>query len=379
MGNNTAIPVLGKGSFKFEVKGITLNVSDVFCVPELTNNLLSMGQLQEKHLVIIMKEGTCRICHPQKGKIIDTKMTLNRMFVIHATPKPLPRTCLTVEEEYLEDLWHRRYGHVNHKFIATMQRKEMVKGLPKFKENVGVCKVCNIGKQHRDTIPKKSHWRASEKLELVHSDLCGPISPMSNSGKKYLLVFVDDYSRKTWIYFLIEKGETFDMFKYFKNLVEKEANKTICCLQKDRGGEFTSTKFNQFCLEQGIKRQLIAAFTPHQNGVAERRNRLIMNMVRCLLSEKEMSKNLWAEAARWTNHVINRSLTKAIKEMVPEEKWSGLKPIVDYFRVFGSIAHVHILEQRRTKLEHRSHKYILLGVSEESKAYRLYDPSRRRL
>jgi len=122
------------------------------------------------------------------------------------------------------------------------------------------------------------------------------------------------------------------MFKCFKNLVEKEANKTICCLRTDRG-EFTSTKFNQFCLEQGIKRQLTTAFTPHQNGVVERRNRLIMNMVRCLLTKKEMPKNLWAEAARWTNHVINRSLTKAIKEMVPKEKWSGLKPTVDYFRV----------------------------------------------
>jgi len=104
LGNNTTMSVLGKGSVKFEVEGITHNASDVFFVPELTNNLLSMGQLQEKHLFIIMKKSTCRIYHPQKGKIIDTKMTLNRMFVIYATPKPLPRTCLTIEEENLEDL-----------------------------------------------------------------------------------------------------------------------------------------------------------------------------------------------------------------------------------------------------------------------------------
>jgi hypothetical protein len=263
---------MGKGSVRFEVNGIILTVSDVYFVPDLTNNLLSLGKLQERRLVIIIKEGACKIYHPQRGKILDSNMTMNRMFVIHAALKPLPRKCLKVEEENLENLWHRRYGHVNHKFIVAMQKKQMVKGLPKFKETAGVCEVCNIGKQHRDKIPKKSNWRASEKLELVHADLCGPITPISHSGKRYLLVFVDDYSRKTWIYFLVEKGETFEIFKCFKNLVEKEAQKHICCLRTDQGGEFTSNEFNQFCLENGIKRQLTAAFTPQQNGVAERRN-----------------------------------------------------------------------------------------------------------
>jgi len=132
-------------------------------------------------------------------------------------------------------------------------------------------------------------------------------------------------------------------------------------------------------MEQGIKRQLTAAFSPFQNGVAKRRNRTIMNMVRCLLTEKEMPKTLWAKAAKWTIHVINRSLTSAVKEMVPEERWSGIKPKVDYFRVFGFVAYVHIPEQRRTKLDSRSTKCVLLGVSEESKTYRLYDPVTKKI
>lgn len=86
------------------------------------------------------------------------------MFVIHATLKLLPQKCLKVEGENLENLWHRRYGHVNHKFIISIQKKQMVNGLPKFKETMGVCGVCNIGKQHQDKIPKKINWRASEKL-----------------------------------------------------------------------------------------------------------------------------------------------------------------------------------------------------------------------
>jgi len=221
--------------------------------------------------------------------------------------------------------------------------------------------------------PKKSKWRASEKLELIHADLCGPITPISQGGKRYLFVLVDDFSRKTWIYFLADKSETFETFKVFKSSVEKEARTVVRGLRTDRGGEFNSDNFNKFCSDNGIKRQLTAAYTPQQNGVAERRNRTIMNMVRCLLSEKEMPRSFWPEAAKWTAHVLNRSFTRSVKDMVPEEKWSGIKPKVDYFRIFGSVGHVHIPEQRRIKLDNRSHRCILLGVSDESKAYRLFN------
>lgn len=260
-----------------------------------------------------------------------------------------------------------------------MHDKQMVKDLPQMKEAVKVCEVCNIGKQHREIIPKKSQWRESEKLKLIHTDLCGPISPTSQGGKRYIFLLVDDFSRKSWMYFLSEKNEAFDVFKTFKSLVEKEAGTSICCLRTDRGGEFTSSMFNRFCEEHGIKRQLTAAYTPQQNGVAERRNRTIMNMVRCLLTEKSMPKRFWPEAAKWTCHILNRSMTSAVQDKVPEEVWSGVKPSVGYFRVFGCIGHVHVPEQRRIKLDNRSHKGVLLGVSEQSKAYRLYDPITERV
>ena len=272
LGNSTRMAVQGKGSVRFEVQGITQTVSDVYYVPNLSNNLLSIGQLQEKRLVIIIKEGTCRIYHHQRGLIVDTPMTMNRMFMVYAKMKPLPGSCLKMEEEDLENLWHKRYGHLNNKSIQIMQQKQMVKGLPKLKEAAKVCKVCNVGKQQRGKFPKKSGWRASEKLELIHGDLCGPITPTSHSGKRYLLVFVDDFSRKTWIYFLSDKAESFEAFKTFKSFVEKEAKTSICGLRTDMGGEFTSNKFNQFCKDYGIRRQLTAAYTPQQNGVAERRN-----------------------------------------------------------------------------------------------------------
>ena len=102
--------------------------------------------------------------------------------------------------------------------------------------------------------------------------------------------FIDDYSRKNWVYFLSEKSEALISFKDFKCLVEKEVGSNICCLRIDRGGEFNSYEFNNFYKTHGIRKQLTTGYTPQQNKVAERKNRTIMNMVRCLLIEKQMPK-----------------------------------------------------------------------------------------
>lgn len=105
-----------------------------------------------------------------------------------------------------------------------------------------------------------SRWRATERLQLVHADLCGPINPISRGKKRYLLCLIDDFSIKTWIYFLLEKSEVFYHFKRFKILVEKEIGLPIKYLRTDRGGEFNSAEFDEFCMQHGVKRQLT---TPH--------------------------------------------------------------------------------------------------------------------
>lgn len=148
----------------------------------------------------------------------------------------------------------------------------------------------------------------------------------------------------------------------------------IKCLRTDRGGEYNSIEFNEFCKENGIKRQLTTAYTPQQNGVAERKNRTIMNMVRAILSEKEVPKSFWADAVQWANHVLNISPTTIDKDMTPKEAWSGNKPSVEHFRVFGCVGYAHVPEVKRTKLDDRSVKCVMIGYSSESKAYKMFDP-----
>ena len=185
----------------------------------------------------------------------------------------------------------------------------MVLGLPPLQIPSKVCTVCLVGKHHREPFPKASSWRATQRLQLIHSDICGPITPESSSHKRYMLTFIDDYTRKIWVYFLTMKSEAFAVFKNFKSLVEKESGHAICCFRTDRGGEFTSLEFNEYCNLNGIKRQLTAAYTPQQNGVAERKNQTIMNMVRCMLTDKNVPKEFWPEAVNWAVHLLNRCPT----------------------------------------------------------------------
>lgn len=111
--------------------------------------------------------------------------------------------------------------------------QKLVKGLPILKHSAKLCTDCIVGKQHCDNFPKKSLWRAYQPLQLMHSDICGLITPESNSHKRYILTFIDDYSRKMWTYFLYAKSEAFTMFKNFKSMIEKEKRNYISCLRTD--------------------------------------------------------------------------------------------------------------------------------------------------
>ena len=157
------------------------------------------------------------------------------------------------------------------------------------------------------------YWVSSMQTFVVQSLLC----PMET--KKYILCFIDDYSRRSLIYFLLEKSKALSHFKCFKRMVENETSLPIKCLRTDRGGKYTSLEFNKFCEQNGIKRQLTTAYTPQQNGVAERKNRTIMNMVRAMVFEKKIPKTFWAEAVNWSNYVLNRCPNLMVKNITPAE------------------------------------------------------------
>nr|KYP72430.1 Retrovirus-related Pol polyprotein from transposon TNT 1-94 [Cajanus cajan] len=131
--------------------------------------------------------------------------------------------------------------------------------------------------------------------------------------------------------------------------------------RSNNGTEYTSEKFNQFCEDSGIEHQLIAPYTPQQNGVCERRNRYILEMTRCMLYEKNLPKEYWEEAASTTVFLHNRLPTKALNNKTPFDVWYGYKPSLKFLKIFGCLCFTHVPQSKRDKLDKRALPGIFIG------------------
>lgn len=373
-GDDKEVDVMGKGTLAFKTKqGETTHIHDTLFVPQLQHNLLSIGQLVGKNYKVVFEDNCCKIFDKSNNHhlVAKTCMTENRLFPLTLVSSQLHAFKSTTDDSWL---WHQRYGHLNFQGLSLLNKKNMVRGLPPIKEKEEVCSGCAFGKHHRDSFPVNKSWRAKSPLELVHADTCGDMQEESLGKNLYFLTFIDDYSRHTWVYFLKQKSEAFTCFKNFKAMAEKQSGYHVKILRTDRGGEFTSNEFADFCIKNGIQRQLTAAYTPQQNGIAERKNRTIMEMARSMLQTKNLPNTFWGEAVATTVYILNRSPTKAVQNITPKEAWSGHKPSVAHLRVFGCLAYVHVPVQKRKKLDAKSQLCIFVGYSTATKGYRFYNP-----
>jgi len=234
-----------------------------------------------------------------------------------------------------------------------------------------ICEGCIKGKHQITSFPKDGATRASQLLKIVHTDVCGPMRTTSHGGTRYFLTFIHDFSRKTHVYFLKAKGETFEKFKQYKVLVENEIGHKIKVLRSDNGREFVSKKFDAFLAKCGVQRQTSAPYLPQQNGVAERANRTIMECARSMILAQGLELEFWGEAMNTAVYIKNQCPTKALNSKTPQEAWSGRKPDVSHLRVFGCKAFTHVPDEKRTKLESKFMPCVFLGYYEGTKAYRL--------
>lgn len=145
------------------------------------------------------------------------------------------------------------------------------------------CEPCILAKHHKTKFPKLSQSRATAPLQLVHSDICGPVSVNSLGGGRYFVNFIDDYSHFCWTYILLHKSETFTCFKEFKALAENQSGRKIITLRTDNGGEYESGQFQAYYAAEGIARHHTTPYSSAQNGVAERKNRTLQETTRAML------------------------------------------------------------------------------------------------
>jgi hypothetical protein len=200
-------------------------------------------------------------------------------------------------------------------------------------------------------------------------------------GALYFLIFIDDFSRYTHIYFLQKKSAVLSYFNQYKSLVETHTSKKILILCSDNGGEFTSKFFNKICIDSGIQRHLTNPYNPSQNGVSERKNRTLIEFARSMLHTAQLSNMYWAEAVFTACYLQNCSYTSALDNTTPFELWTGIKPNISHLRIFGCKGFSHIPDEKCTKLEVKSTPCIFVGYGEPLgiKGYRLYNPETHRI
>ena len=290
--------------------------------------------------------------------------------------------CAVVDLQAVSDakLWHARFGHLNFASLLRLQKSDMVSSLPPLQAPLKhVCEGCILGKMQRSSFPKDGSVRAVRKLQLVHSDVCGPMQTPSFGNYLYFVTFIDDYSRHAWVYPLKAKSKVFMCFKQFVSMAENVSECKMGTLHSDRGGEYLSKDFNAFLAERGIKHQCTVPYTPQQNGVAERKNRSLMEMARCMVKSQALPHAFWLEAVMCATYVLNRCPTKALQTITPYEAWHGRKPSIAHLRVFGCLAYSLVPQQHRKKLDDKAVKCIFVGYSAKSKGYRLYHPQTKRI
>jgi hypothetical protein len=265
LGNDYLVKVQGKGTVPILTKhNVKKDINNVYHVPDLKHNLLSVGQLIEHGYKVLFEGSSCKIYdkNPNRKLIFEIHMTPNMMFPLTLRTanliQPYAQSASTLNETMV---WHTRFGHLPFQSLSLLHKNSMVKGLPIFKEQIPPCESCILGKHKRTSFPQSSN-QAKQHLELVHTDLCGPIQIESIGGSFYFLTFIDDFNRKIWIYFLRHKSETFAKFKEFKAEAEKQSGKYIKALKPDGGGEHNSREFANFYKSQGIIMQAIARYTP---------------------------------------------------------------------------------------------------------------------
>lgn len=358
--------------------GVSGTLTDVLYCADAPYNLLSVDRLLDTGLEVRFKTDRT-IQFIKNGKITMSCYRNNnsqKLKLKIESPNILYTNLCNSKTNY--NLWHKRLGHMSKEKFIQLQKKSMVYDvslLQKINLNNDFCEACKIGKQARlssKNIKNKSH--ISRPLQIVHSDICGPIRPPTIDGKKYFMIFVDEFTHYCVTYLATFKSDLKTVIKDYINKSEARFNSKTVQLYIDNGTEYLSNEVKHFCFEKGIEYHLTIPYTPHQNGVSERMIRTITEKARTLLAESKLPQQFWGEAVLTATFLANISPSNALKDekstKTPFELWHGKKPMLKHLRVFGSTAFVH-KKIRENKFDDKSSKGILVGFV--ANGYKIFD------
>jgi transposase InsO family protein len=260
-GDASKVEIKGVGSIIFQAKtGEQRVLHGVYYIPALKNSILSLGQLDEGGSKVVINHGVLRIWDNHHRLLAKVHRGKNRLYILYLeAAQPI---CLAARKDVEAWQWHERFGHLNFDALRRLSKEEMARGMPVVNHVEQVCDTCVTTKQRRRSFPAAAAYRAQNQLELVHGDLCGPVTPATPAGNRYILLLVDDATRFMWAVLLPSKDAAAEAIKKIKAAAEVESGRKLKVLRTDNGGEFTVAEFAAYCADEGIKRHFSAPYSP---------------------------------------------------------------------------------------------------------------------
>ncbi|WVZ97460.1 LOW QUALITY PROTEIN: hypothetical protein U9M48_042997 [Paspalum notatum var. saurae] len=368
-GDNGQGKVMGVGSVSLSAK---LSLREVAFVRNLGFNLVSVSQLLDEGFEVRFKKGACCVLDAEET-LVCSLLPFGQVFRVDLTSVSGPAHCLVASPSADIWKWHRRLGHLSFDPLVRLSSMGLIRGLPKLRaEKDLVCHPYRHGKMVAASHIPVSQVMASYPGELLHMDTVGPARVVSVSGKWYVLVVVDDFSRFSWVFFMEFKDEVFGFVRDLVLRLRNESHKAMRAIRSDNGGEFRNSRFENFCRDQCLEHQFSSPDTPPQNGVVERKNRTLVEMTQTMLDEHRTPRRFWAEAVNTACYIANRIFLRAFLGKTSYELRFGRQPSVKHLRAFGCRCFVLKKAGHLDKFESRCLDGIFLGYASSSRAFRVW-------
>ncbi|GJR58954.1 retrotransposon protein, putative, ty1-copia subclass [Tanacetum coccineum] len=383
MGNGQRATVEAIGNYHLCLpSGLVIVLNNCHYAPSITRGIILVSRLyyddfinrfELNNEISISKNNVVYLSVIPRDDVYEIKMSCSNTNDSSMYAVSSKRSKLNLDSSLL---WHCHLGHISKKRIEKLQHDELLNSTNI--ESLGKCVSCMSGKMGRKPYSHQVE-RAKDLLGLIHTDVCDPFRIMSRQGANYFVTFIDDFSRYGYVYLLKHKHEMFETFKVFQKEVENELGKTIKSLRSDRGGVYMSQEFLDHLKEHGIIAHRTPSYMPQHNGVSERRNQTLLDMVRSMMSQTTLPKSFWDYALESATRILNMVPTKKVNK-TSYEIWQGQAPKLSYLKVWGCEA----LVKRDTltkpdKLEPRSFKCIFVGYPKETMGYSFYNPSENKV
>ncbi|PKU81836.1 Retrovirus-related Pol polyprotein from transposon TNT 1-94 [Dendrobium catenatum] len=368
--NGSTMPIhnYGQGLLPLPNTPRKLYLCNLLHVPKLTHNLLSVSKLtQDNSVSITFDANGFYVKDLQDHQLLLHGRLHNGVYQLHMAPDNKFQALHT--NTISQTTWHARLGHPNTQILNSL-----IPCIPNMKHVASDfhCISCHIAKSHKQKFNKRL-TTSTKPFDVIHSDVWGPVPQSGTTTFRYYIVFIDDFTRFTWLYFMNSKHESINCFKNFLSLIQNQFSAIPKHFRSDSGGEFTSTAFTTLFNDHGIIRQLSCPHTPEQNGLAERKHRHLLDLTRTLLHASNLPDKFWLDAISTANYLINRLPCKPLALRSPYQLLFHKTPDYMHLRTFGCLCYPWMQPYTHNKFEPRSQQCLFLGYSMQHKGCKCYN------